>query len=156
MYVDVVQKDAFYKRHDSEVLKKHAYNSIILNDQPDTIWFKSQAEIIFTDFKEIQHPPQYSSEATFTMCKSCDASNGISFKDVSKELKNLKDAKQGMPFYDMHSYYSLVSNAVIVDEASHSNPKWAYQKQIVGSEADLKALLNHPRLKGIKYKIKKL
>jgi len=146
--VDKVVKDGYYTSKTHRYLFKDSYSTIRAIPNAGRITFRNETLISYAGHEAVTMEPQYKEYTTYKYCKDCGKSNGVSYKEVKGNFRT--SSKESEAYKKTFSRYRLVNDAIA--QASYKNG--SQHISVSGTEAELKKLLKHKMLKGVKHKMK--
>lgn len=149
--VDKVMMDGFYTEEKLEWLVKSPYKSLLPTDEIEAIIYKSDTLISYPKYKEVISEKMIKEYSTFWYCAKCDETNGIHLTEVRKKIGAFSNTV-GKPHQKMVSKQKLYDDAKI--KAIYTDGKKTIT--VTGTKSELTQILNHPKLAGIKYSMKKI
>ena len=149
--VDEIYLEGFYTEKNLEWLVKDSYTSLEATDEKVFIIFQSDTLMTYDIYKEVVSEKRIKEYRTFQYCATCDETNGIHLTEVKKILGGVSNTV-GKPYQKIISKQKLHSHAKMV--AVYPDGKKTIT--VSGIKSELEELLAHPKLAGIKYRMKKI
>jgi len=148
--VEEIVKEGFYEEEKHTILTKDSYKSIKLVPKQEFIIHKLDTLLILHAIEESLTPEQIKEYSTFKYCASCDQTTGLRYSQVLKSL-GPGNAIVGLSIKTSHNRMKLVQNAKFAPVYSENNKTIT----ATGTKSELKQFLAHPKLEGVKYKMRK-
>lgn len=149
MVIDKVIANAYYQEFNETVLSKDGYNTIRALPL-EKIYFKEEAVLVYQDYQSVEIESKYSERKYYKFCPECTKSNGVHLDEIKKKQSGISSVQSGHPYYSTRNYLKVVTRA----NASLSLKDQGKKIELTGTSLEIKKLLNHPRLRNLKYKIR--